>query len=127
MTSGTTRVGLPQTAPTDSNTVTLFDSTTLWPGGNGMQNHHISRAAFAFSQSHNSTLKAYRSIDGGTTWKQVGGDIALTATTTDLNRRDFLVDDLYPDFKLDWVNGGTTQTTFIATLSLIRGDRASGT
>lgn len=123
----TTRVALPQTAPTDSNTVTLFDSTTAFPGGNGMQNHHISRAAFAFSNSHAATLKAYRSINGGTTWKQVGGDIVLAATTTDLNRRDFLADDIYPDFKLDWENGGTTQTTFIATLTLIVGDRASGT
>lgn len=122
-----TRVAVSQTAPTDSNTVNMFDSTVTWPGGGGMLNHDVSRVTFACSQSHNSTLKAYRSIDAGTTWKQVGGDIALTATTTDLNRRDFLVDDLGPDFKIDWVNGGTTQTTFIATVTLIRGDRASGT
>jgi hypothetical protein len=123
----TTQVGISQTAPTDSDTTTLFSSMTTWPLGNGMALNHISRAAFAFSNSHAATLKAYRSIDKGTTWKQVGGDIVLAATTTDLNRRDFLTDDIYPDFKLDWVNGGTTQTTFIATLTLIRGERASGT
>lgn len=116
-----------QTAPTGSNTVVVFDTTVQFPGGGGISIHRINRITCAFAQSHSSTLKAYSRATIGGTWDQVGGDIALSATTTDLNRKDFLVDDLGVDFKLEWTNGGTTQTTYRARVSLISGDRASGT
>jgi hypothetical protein len=111
----------------DSNTYIMFDSTT-WPLGPGCLNQWASRVSFGLENSHLGTLKAYRSVDKGTNWDQVGGDISWAAAgATDINGpEDFLVD-TYSDFRLSWVNGGSAQTTWRPEITITRGDRASGT
>jgi hypothetical protein len=111
----------------DSNTYIMFDSTT-WPLAAGNLQLWATRIKFGVENSHLGTLKAYHSIDKGTNWDQVGGDIAVAAAAaTDISGPyDYLVD-TYKDFRLSWVNGGSAQTTWRPVLTITRGDRASGT
>lgn len=111
----------------DTNTYNMFNSVSLF-GKRGLRLRNISRLTFAVENSQSGTLKSYMSKDGGTTWVQFGGDEAVSAAAaTDVSGPyDYLVD-TYWDVKLDWVNGGSAQATWIPTLTLIRGDRASGT
>lgn len=110
----------------DSNTYAMFNSVTLF-GKQRLRSMSVSRVTFTLKNSHLGTLKAYMSKDGGTTWYQVGGDIAVpAAAATDVSGPyDFLVD-TYWDFKLDWVNGGSAQTTWVPLLTAVDGDRALG-
>jgi len=99
-------------APTDSDTWEIFNSVTAW-GAKGLRHLPVHRISFGVENSHDGTLKAYMSTDGGANWRQVEGDNAVTAAASDdiSGPYDYLVD-TYDDFKLDWVNGGTTQTTW---------------
>jgi hypothetical protein len=110
----------------DANTYNLFDSTTDI-GAGLMRVRGLSRLTFGVENSQAGTLKAYRSTDRGTSWDQVGGDIAVAAApATDISGPyDYLVD-TYKDFKLDWVNGGAAQATWRPEITLIFHDRASG-
>ena len=121
------RFNIPTAAPTDSDTTTLFNSVTAY-GAGVLSLTGINRIAFTVENSHSGTLKQYRSTNGGTTWDQVGTDLAVVAAAaTDVSGPyDYLVDP-HPDWKLDWVNGGTTQTTWRPSLIGIVGDRAKGT
>lgn len=104
----------------------MYDSTLA--GAGLLRGADVSRVCFSLENSHAGTLKAYMSPDKGTNWYQVGGDIAVVAAAaTDINGPyDYLVDP-YPDFKIEWVNGGSAQTTWVPVVTLIIGDRASGT
>lgn len=117
------------TPGTDSNTYIMFDSTVTFAAPNQSNSksttlfaHGITRIEFTLSNSQAGTLKAYRSVDKGTNWDQVGGDIAVAANAaTDINGPyDFLVDP-YADFRISWVNGGTAQATWRPAISLIKG------
>ena len=119
----------------DSNTYVMFDSTvTFGVGVDGdsrnqtLRNHDISRVIFTLKNSHLGTIKAYESMDKGANWVQFGDDISVAASgSTDVSGPyDFLVD-TYDDVRISWVNGGSAQTTWRPGVTLVRGDRASGT
>lgn len=119
----------------NSNTYNMFNSTVTFaaPAYSGsssttMTAHNISRLEFRLANDQTGTLKFYTSIDGGTNWDQTGGDIAVAASSsTDINGPyDFLIDP-YRDVKLDWVNGGSAQTTWRPNVVLVRGDRSAAT
>jgi len=118
----------------DANVYVMFDSTvTFGVGIDGdsrnctLRAHNISRVTFAVENSQAGTLRAYRSVDKGLAWDQVGGDIvvAIAAATDISGPYDYLVD-TYTDFRLTWVNGGVAQATWRPEVHLIRSDRASG-
>lgn len=118
----------------DSNTYNLFNSTLCFAAPSSkagvptaFRSYCISRLEFRLTNDQSGTLKFYTSVNGGTTWAQTGGDIAvLASSSTDINGPyDFLCDP-YDDVKLDWVNGGSAQTTWAPGITLIRGDRAPG-
>lgn len=119
----------------DSNTYNMFDSTVTFAapaGSNGksttLMAHGISRLEFRVANNASGTLKFYTSVDGGTNWDQTGGDISVAASTsTDINGPyDFLVDP-YKDCKLDWVNGGSAQTTWRPNVVMVRGYHGAAT
>lgn len=103
----------------DTNTYSLFNSVTSF-GGGLLPTKHAGRLDVTVKNSHAGTIKAYFSRDKGANWYQVAGDIAVPASAaTDVNGPyDFLVDP-YPDFKVDWVNGGSAQTTWVPTVTLV--------
>lgn len=119
----------------DANTYNMFDSTVTFGTGTAgdirnqtLISHCISRITFSVENSAAGTLKSYFSHNKGTTWTQFAGDIAVAAPAAgDISGPyDYLVD-TYPDVKIDWVNGSSAQDPWIPIVTLIRGDRASGT
>lgn len=103
----------------DSNTYSLFNSVTSF-GGGLLPTKHASRLEVSIKNAAAGTIKTYFSRDKGTNWYQFNGDIAVpAAAATDISGPyDFLIDP-YPDVKVDWVNGGSAQTTWVPTVTLI--------
>ena len=100
------------TAPTDSNTTTLFDSTSAFGGAGRMRHLPVARISFGVNNSHAGTLLGQESIDGGTTWRTFSSTpVGVPAASTISGPYDFLID-TYHEFRLRWTNGGTTQTTW---------------
>lgn len=119
----------------DSNTYNIFDSTVTFAARNApsgvptsFRSHCPSRLELRLANDQAGTLKFYTSTNGGTTWDQTEGDIAVAASSsTDINGPyDFLVDP-YDDVKLDWVNGGSAQTTWRPGVTLVRSERPAAT
>ena len=117
----------------DSNTYSMFNSTVAFgaPAASNSASttltaHDISRLEFRVVNNAAGTLRFYTSTNGGTNWDQTGGDIVVVASTaTDINGPyDFLLDP-YLDAKLEWVNGGSAQTTWRPSVVLVRGDRSA--
>lgn len=102
--------------PTLSATFTLFTTVDT-----GMSNFFpiagLHRFLVDIKNSHAGTLKEYKSDDGGTTWNQISETAIAAAAATATNVKDYLVSG-YRDWKVDWVNGGTTQTTFEIDMSV---------
>lgn len=109
----------------DASTYNIFSSVTAFPGCSMAQDSGLKRLFVTIDNPQAGTLKFYRCMDGtgggtaarGTTWVQVGGDFAATASATDVTTFDGLIEG-FPDFKLDWVNGGVAQTGWTVTISL---------
>lgn len=129
------RVGVSGGTPAgDSNTYVLFDSTVTFGVGIAgdsrnatLTAHDISRIQFTLTNSQAGTLLGYWSQNKGTTWTVYDSRaVAIPAANAISGPYDYLVDS-FPDFKLAWTNGGVAQATWLPSLLLIRGDRASGT
>lgn len=109
----------------DANTYVLFDSPTAF-GAKVMRSLGVSRIIFGVKNSQAGTLNASRSIDGGVTWTVYDTRaVAIAAANTISGPFDYLVD-TYKDWKLEWVNGGVAQGTWLPEMTGICGDRASG-
>lgn len=108
----------------DANTYNLFSSVVAFMGANMAQQNGLKRLFVTIDNPQSGTLKFYRSNDRGTTWVQVGGDQAATASATDVFTFDAIILG-FPDFKVDWVNGGAAQTGWTVTISLDSGRAAS--
>lgn len=95
----------------DSNTYTLFD-TTANPGMAGyfFDINGLKRFKVDLKNIAAGTLNAYRSSDGGRTWIQLS--TAAVGVPTYTNTYDWLVEG-FRDFKVTWVNGGTTQAAVL--------------
>lgn len=115
--SATARIKYANGLPTDSDTFTIFDTTDN--GVSGMlQGGEYKWCVQSIVNSHSGTLKAYWSIDGGTTWHQhyTSGALAAPAAGSSNDAEQFV--EHYLDWKLEWLNGGVTQTTFDVAIAL---------
>lgn len=122
----TVRVAVSGGTPgTDSNTYVLFDSTVCFSGG--LASHDISRVQFSVNNSQAGTRNAFWSQDRGVTWNKYDtvAVIASTASAT-TGPVDYLVD-AYRDWKLEWVNGGVAQATWIPSIVLLRNFHGAAT
>lgn len=112
----------------DANTYKLFDSIVCFGTGTagdarnaGLAAHDINRIEFSVKNSQAGTLNASYSQDKGTTWTVYDTRaVAAAAANTISGPFDYLVD-FAPDWKLEWVNGGSAQGTWLPAISLIRG------
>jgi hypothetical protein len=118
----TTRVKYTGATPgADGNTYNLFSTVTTFGGANFCATYNIQRLLVSITNQNAGTLKGYRSSDRGTTWTQVFPDTAVAAPAAgSTNFYDLLISE-YPDFKLDWVNGGSAQSPWLIDMSLTRG------
>lgn len=104
----------------DTNIYTIF-STALSeapPGFLAMSDTH--KILVSISASNNGTLKAYkaitRDINNVPVWQQVSTESVTVTPGTDVVR-DYLVEP-YLDWKLEWTNGGSAQTTWMVDVAL---------
>lgn len=104
--------------PTGATTETLFSTVAAFPGKGYPAMCGVKRLVIDIKHSHAGTMKAYRSKDRGVNWDQIydSGSIAAPAATSS-TIRDFAIEQ-YDDWKLDWLNGGTNQTTFNVDMAL---------
>ena len=103
------------TPGTDSNVDVMWTSVDQ-PMRNFFAVAGVRRVSLSIDHSHAGTLKWYRSMDGGTSWTQIGTQ-ALTAVANEVNTVDILVEG-ERDWRIDWTNGGTAQSPWSALLTL---------
>ena len=105
--------------PTGATTEVLFSTVVSFPGAKWCAISRLSRLLVNLVNSQSGTAKGYRSSDRGVNWTQVYDSGALAApaarasNTLDLHISEF------PDFKLEWLNGGVTQTVFVIDMALL--------
>lgn len=117
----------------DANTYTLFDSTVCFGAPNQSNSksttlaaHDISRIEFSVKNSQAGTLNAQFSQDKGTTWTTYDTRaVAIAGANTISGPFDYLVDP-FPDWRLQWVNGGVAQGTWLPALVGIRSFHGAG-
>lgn len=101
----------------DSNTYAIFSSVTAFPLACAMQAAGMKRVVVVFAHSNTGTINVYRSADRGTTWAQVSTRIIVGPSATGSSCFDVNVS-MFSDFKLEWVNGGSAQTTWTVDIAL---------
>lgn len=115
-------VAFPSTAPTGAGTTVLFDSTTVGAGW-FLRHVNANRYEVVIQNDQAGTIKGYWSANGGTTWNQYDSQtVAIPAAGASSGPYDYHLD-AFKDFKAEWVNGGSNQTTWRGTATLICGDR----
>lgn len=100
--------------PEDTDTETLFDSSTFKKRGM-LQMAGFHKCTLGIWASQNGTVNEYGSEDGGTTWRLVS-TTAVTGGGSTETTLEFNVEP-YRDWKIEWVNA-VTQTAFTVHLSL---------
>jgi hypothetical protein len=107
--------------PGNAETVSIFSTVVAFPGQGMIQSMEIHRLYLTLVNDQAGTLKSYSSENRGVTWTQISSTaVAIASANTD-QPYDYLIDP-YTDWKLDWVNGATPQTSFRVAASL-QGDR----
>lgn len=105
----------------DSDTYVLFSSTVAFPGGQQFQGAGVKKLVLNIKNSHLGTLNTYRGSArttlNETTWTQISTEALAAGTSTTSSLRDYLMEP-FSDFKLEWVNGGSAQTTWVIDLAL---------
>ena len=106
----------------DANTYVLFSTVAMFTGANVLQGTGMKRLDLGLSNSQAGTLNWYKTQSRLTNssntpvWTQIG-TAAVAAGATAENDFDWLIEP-YADFKLEWVNGGVAQATWVPDLVL---------
>jgi hypothetical protein len=77
----------------------------------------IRKFVFSLKYSQGGTLNEYMSPDRGVTWRQISTTVVGVPVATATLEQEFLVES-YPDWKLEWVNGGAAQTPWEPEMAL---------
>lgn len=117
----------------DANTYAMFDTVTAFPAPRYVAMSRMKRLQVGLSNSQAGTYYWYKSSSRVTSpslttsqvaWTQIGTR-AVAAGATAENTDDFLIEE-YDDFKLEFVNGGVAQATWVPNLAL-SGERVKST
>lgn len=104
------------TAPgADSNTYALFSTVTAFPGKRFCPQAGYKRIVVGIRHADPGTVNLYKSTDRGTNWVLADSFAANSITEEDVY--DALIEHM-DDFKLEWVNSGDAQTTWVVSLAL---------
>ena len=112
----------------DTNTYNLLNSITGgWPGyWPGVLN--LYRVLIDIDHDNTGTIKVYKSNDDlstqSPTWVQVDERSIAAPAAASGTKEEFLVE-AHKHTKIDWVNGGVAQTTFVVNIAL-SDDKAQG-
>ena len=119
-----------RTPGADALTYKFFDTSVAFPAPWFCAMNRMKRLQVGLSNSQAGTFNWYKSNTRLTApsatpvWTQIGTVAVLAGATTE-NTYDFLIEE-YADFKLEWVNGGVAQATWVPNLAL-SGERVKGT
>jgi hypothetical protein len=96
----------------DSAIYNLFDSTVYRSQARSVLRFaDFMRYVLALKNSGTGTLKAFASMDGGTTWVEFY-ELAVPASTVQRMNQITIPLEPHLDVKVDWVNGGAAQSTW---------------
>jgi len=111
--------------PGNGETVVLFSTTAnTGMGANFMAEAQLNRLYLTLINSQAGTLNAYSSEDRGVNWTKIyTAAVGISAANSE-SPYDFLIEP-YSDWKLEWINGATPQTTFRPAMAL-QGQRNPG-
>lgn len=84
-----------------------------WAPTNGLHAYHLNVV-----HSHAGTVKGYKSIDRGVTWKQFYDSASIGAPAAGSSTDQVVSVEGMADFAFTWTNGGTNQTSFDITQNL---------
>lgn len=101
---------LSTTLPTLATTTDIFNSTLAF-GPRQLRHLPLKRLAINLNNSQAGTARFYRSVDGGTTWTIFRSTAVAIPTANTINMLEQNID-VFDDVKVDWLNGGVTQTVF---------------
>lgn len=122
MSADTTLIGYTGVAlPTGATTTTLFDTTVAFPGAGYIAMNRMKRLQVDLVNSQAGTFTWQKSANRGLSWVQLSTQAAAIGT----NDLDILVEN-FLDFRLQWTNGGVTQTQFEISMAL-SGERTKST
>ena len=115
----TTAITYAGTTPgADASTYPLFDTTTASPNARGFfALAGIQRVRLELEHTQAGTLNASWSQDGGTTWVVHDSTAVAIPAANQSTGVDYNVGN-YRDWKLEWVNGGVAQASWIVALSM---------
>jgi hypothetical protein len=102
--------------PTNSDTFVLFSTVDAGWGANAIQGMGLHYFVMNLEHSNDGTLKLYKSEDRGTNWLQIDEDAITAPAASGSTNQEYLVEP-YADWKIEWVNGGVTQTTWVLDMS----------
>lgn len=110
--------------PGNAETVVLFTTVNTGMGANFMSIASLNRLYMTLINDQAGTLNAYSSENRGTSWTKIYTAAVAASAANSESPYDFLVEP-YADWKLEWVNGATPQTTFRPAMAL-QGQRNPG-
>lgn len=114
----------------DTLTYSIFDTTVAFPGARYAAEHKLKRLQVGLSNSQAGTYNWYKTQSRVTStntpivWTQIGTQAVVAGATAE-NTNDFLIEP-YSDFKLEFVNGGVAQATWVVDIAL-SGERVKST
>lgn len=101
----------------DAATYNLFDSTATGYPARFFAEQGAHKFIVDIKNSQAGTLKAYKSQDRGVTWLQIYQASVAAAAATSTNLFEFAIEP-FADWKLDWLNGGSAQATWVVDMAL---------
>lgn len=111
--------------PGNAETVVLFSTTAnSGMGAAFIASAQLNRFYMTLINDQAGTLNAYSSENRGTTWTKIYTSAVAASAANSESPYDFLIEP-YSDWKLEWVNGATPQTTFRPAMAL-QGQRNPG-
>lgn len=97
----------------DSNTYVLVNTTSI-AGTGPLQPTNYKRYLLSLNNAAAGTLNVYASTNAGVAWKSIY-TVAVSAATSNRNNEFAIPTFPHVDIKVEWVNGGSAQTTWVVT------------